>query len=249
MTPTRSEWLVFSQWFRRSSAPSGSTRMSAIFWNVADFVRSLAHLEERVIAGRTRVSRVEQEAVGEAATPAGRELPVLALDVVHHGRAGPGQQGRNDKADALARARRCKGHHMLGTLVAEIPVAEPPEEDARGLEQPGPLDLLPARPARRAVGGDEPVLPCPPQRPDDGNGDAREPARSCDHTGLVEDRRRISVVGVPPLEEAPGVIDRPGEDHEPGQAESRLVGELGRGPLGRHPQAANHHREDDQDLA
>jgi type IV secretion system protein VirD4 len=30
--PTSSEWLVFSQWLRRSSAPSGSTRMSAMFW-------------------------------------------------------------------------------------------------------------------------------------------------------------------------------------------------------------------------
>ena len=220
-----------------------------MFWHVADLVRPLAHLQERVVAGRARVGRIEQQAMGEAATPAGRELPVLALDVVHDGRAGPGEQRRDDQADALAGARRCEGHHMLGTVVAEIPVAEPPEEDARGMEQPGPLDLLPARPARRAVGGDEPVLPGAPQRADDGDDDARKSARRCDHAGLVEDRRRIGVVGVPPLEEAPGVIDRPGEDREPGQAEPRLVGELGRGPLGRHPQAADHHREDDQDLA
>jgi len=31
-SPTSSEWLVLSQWFRRSSAPSGSTSTSAIFW-------------------------------------------------------------------------------------------------------------------------------------------------------------------------------------------------------------------------
>ena len=220
-----------------------------MFWNVADLVRPLAYFQERVVSGRARVGGIEQQAVGKAATPARRELPVLALDVMHHGRASPGKQGRNDQADTLARARRRERHHMLGTVVAEIPVAEPPEEDARGMEQPGSLDLLPAGPARRTVGGDQPILPRPPKRPDDRNDNTCEPARSRDHAGLVEDRRRIGVVGVPPLEEAPGVIDRPGEDPEPGQAEPRLVGELGRGPFGRYPQAANHDREDDQDLA
>ena len=213
--------------------------------DVADLVRPLAHLEERVVAGRARVGRVEQEAVGEAATPAGRELPVLALDVVHNGRAGPGEQRRDHQADALAGARGCEGHHMLGAVVAEIPVAKPPEEDACRVEQPSPLDLLPVGPARRAVGGDQPILPRPPQRADDGDDNACKSARRRDHGGLVEDRRCVSVVGVPPFEEAPGVIDRPGQDREPGQAETRLVGELGSGPFGRHPQAADHHREDD----
>src|SRR4051812_45002208 len=32
MVPTSSEWLVFSQWLRRSIEPSGSTRTSAMFW-------------------------------------------------------------------------------------------------------------------------------------------------------------------------------------------------------------------------
>jgi len=32
MAPTSSEWLVFSQWLRRSIEPSGSTRTSAMFW-------------------------------------------------------------------------------------------------------------------------------------------------------------------------------------------------------------------------
>lgn len=32
LAPTSNAWLVFSQWFRFSRLPSGSTRMSAMFW-------------------------------------------------------------------------------------------------------------------------------------------------------------------------------------------------------------------------
>ena len=98
--------------------------------DVADLVRALPHLEQRVVAGRARIGRIEQQAVRELRPPAGCQLPVLALDVVNDGRAGPGQQGRDDEADALARARRRKGHDVLGTVVAQIVAVEPTEEDA-----------------------------------------------------------------------------------------------------------------------
>ena len=45
MAPTSSEWLVFSQWLRRSIEPSGSTRTSAMFWT------------SRISSGPRRTSR------------------------------------------------------------------------------------------------------------------------------------------------------------------------------------------------
>src|SRR3546814_3532718 len=55
--------------------------------DVADFVRPLPYLQQRVVAGGTRVGRVEQQAVREFAPPAGGQLPVLALDIVNDGRS------------------------------------------------------------------------------------------------------------------------------------------------------------------
>ena len=61
--------------------------------------------------------------------------------------------------------------------------------------------------------------------------------------------RGIGLVGVPPLEQLPGLIDRSGEQHEPGRAQLGLVAELGGGPLRRCPDTGDHDREDDQNLA
>ena len=70
--------------------------------HVADFGRSFAHFKQRVVAGGVWIGRIEQQAMGELRPPSRRELPVLALDVVYDRRRGPGQQRRQDKADALA---------------------------------------------------------------------------------------------------------------------------------------------------
>src|SRR3546814_8133724 len=83
--------------------PFGVDQDVADVLDVADLVGSLSYLEQRVVAGRARVGRVEQQAVREALSPAGRELPVLALDVVDDGGTGPGQQRRDHEANALAR--------------------------------------------------------------------------------------------------------------------------------------------------
>ena len=70
--------------------------------HVADFRRAFAHFEQWVVARAVRIGRIEQEAMGELRPPSRRQLPVLALDVVYDRRRGPGQQRRQDKADALA---------------------------------------------------------------------------------------------------------------------------------------------------
>ena len=51
--------------------------------HVADFGRSFAHFKQRVVAGAVRIGGIEQEAMGELRPPSRRQLPVLALDVVH----------------------------------------------------------------------------------------------------------------------------------------------------------------------
>ena len=81
--------------------------------HVAHFLLAGAHFEQRFEPGRVGIGRIEQQAIREAGAPAGRELPVLALDVVDDGGAGSGQQRRQDQADALARACRCHGDNAL----------------------------------------------------------------------------------------------------------------------------------------
>ena len=111
-----------------------------MFWTSRTSSVAAAHLEQRIVARGARIGRIEQQAVREARAPAGGQLPVLALDVVNDGGAWPGQQRRNDQADALAGTRRREGHHMLGTVVAQIVLAEAAEEHAR---------VSPSSPARR----------------------------------------------------------------------------------------------------
>ena len=72
----------------------------------------------------------------EAAAPAGRELPVFALDVVDDDALRPGQQRRDDKPDAFAGARRRERHDVLGAVMAQIFASELAEKHARRTEQP-----------------------------------------------------------------------------------------------------------------
>jgi hypothetical protein len=98
--------------------------------DVADLVRAAPYLDQRIVARRAGVGRIKQEAVREAATPAGGQLPILALDVVDDGRARPTEQPRDDKADALVRSCRCECHDMIGPFVPEVATTQPPKEDA-----------------------------------------------------------------------------------------------------------------------
>ena len=153
MAPVSSACAVFSQWSRRSRGAFRVDQDVGDVLHIAHLVSALAHLEQRIEAGRQRVGRIEQQAVRELGAPAGGQLPVLALDVVDDGGAGPGQQGGQDQADALAGPGRCHRQHMLGTVVAQIAAAVEAEHDALLGQQTGLADIGSVRPAGRAVGG------------------------------------------------------------------------------------------------
>ena len=161
----------------------------------------------------------------------------------------PGQKRWDNESDTLARTRRRETHDMLRPVMPQIAPLHRPKEYARGIEQPCLLDLCLRRPARRAVGGDQPVLSRPPERPGDGDDNAEHAAGSRYRAGPVEDRWGIGLVGVPPLEQAPGQIDRIGPKLKPGRTEPRLMPKLSSRPLRREPDHADHDREYSDDMA
>ena len=130
--------------------PSGSTRMSATFWTSRTSAVAAADLEQRIVGGDFGIGRIEQKHAAEPRTPAGRQLPVLTLDVVDDRGIGPGQERRDDEADALPGPGRRKAQHMLRTVVAKIVVAESAKHDAIGTEKSGTREPPFASPSARS---------------------------------------------------------------------------------------------------
>ena len=126
--------------------------------DVPDVVGATADLQQGIVAGGARVRRIEQQAMGEAGTPACRQGPVLPFDVVDDRGPGPRQQSRHHQTNALARPRRRKGHDMLGSLMTQIMVAMAAEHDAGRLIQSRPPNIPGTRPARGAIGRHLPGL-------------------------------------------------------------------------------------------
>ena len=203
--------------------------------HVAHFVHAAPHFEQRVVGSRARIGRVEQQAVREARAPTGGQVPVLALDVVDDGGAGPRKQRGHHQADTLAGAGRREGHHMLGTFVAQVVAVLAAQENAGRAGQAGTADFSGQRPACRTVGRDQLGLPCTPHRHGDGDDGTGEAAACCDGTAAQEDVGRIGIEEVPPLEQPPRVIDRRSEQVEPRRAEAHLVSQCSRRPLGGTP--------------
>ena len=98
--------------------------------HIANFIAAAAHLEERIEPHGLRAYRIEQQAVGESRPPAGRQRPVFTFKIVNDGRARPGKERWDDKADALARPRRRHRQNMLRTVMAEIAILQATEDDA-----------------------------------------------------------------------------------------------------------------------
>ncbi len=195
------------------------------------------------------VGWVEQEAMRKPGTPTGGQLPVFALDVVDHHRAGPGQQRRHDQPDAFAGARRRESHDMLRPVMTQVLVLKLTKEHARRPEQPGLSDLPLQGPARGPIGRHQPALPRAPQRTDHRRRAAHEAGCPCQHARLVEHLGRIGLKEIPPLEQLPRLINRPAGEDEPWRSELRLIAQHVRAPLCRRPHAQNDDGEHNSDLA
>ncbi|MNQ36079.1 hypothetical protein D3C85_495900 [compost metagenome] len=214
--------------------------------HVSHLVGATTHLEQRVVGRRSRVGRVEQQAVGKARAPSRGQAPVLALDVVDDGRGRPGEQGGYHQANALARARRGEGQYMLRAFVAQVLFLELAEEHSGWPSQSGFAHLNCIGPARRAVGGDVSSLARAPDCHADGHHQRQQAAAGGDAAADVEDLRRVGIEGEPPLEQPPGVVNGRAQQFEPGCAQARLVAErVGRPLRGTpHPGKGNgqHHQ-------
>ena len=153
-----------------------------MFWTSRTSPFAAPNLEQRIVGGARRVGRIEQQHAAEPRAPAGRQRPVLALDVVDDRRARPGQQRRHDQADALAAAGRREAQHMLRTVVAQI-VARPacPSTTPSGPSRPARAIFAGVGPARGAIGLGVLRLAGAPDRHGDGDGDGGEcrPMRRC----------------------------------------------------------------------
>ena len=205
--------------------------------HVAYFVHAAPHFKQRVVCSRARIGRVEQQAMRGARAPASGQGPVLALDVVDHGRARPRKQRRHHQADTLAGSPGREGHHMLGAFVAQVVAIFTAQENAGRAGQPGAADFNGQRPACRAVGRDQLGLPGAPHRHGDGQRGAGEAAARCDGAAAQEDVGRIGIEEVPPLEQPPRVIDGRAIQVEPRRTEAHLIPQCRRRPLRGAPQS------------
>ena len=140
------------------------------------------------------------------------------------GRACPAEQGGHDQADALAGARRRKGHDMFRAVVAQIARVHAAQENARVCSQPRGTNVASARPTRGAIGRDVAPLSCAPDRTGDGGPAGDKAAGRGDATGLVEHDRGIGIEVKPPGEDRPRRIDRRAAEREPGHAKLGLIG-------------------------
>lgn len=179
---------------------------------------------------------------------AGSEQPILALDVVNDRRAGPGQERGDDETDALAAPGRGEAENMLRSIVAEIAALMTTQHDAIGSEQAGLFDLLRLCPSRGTIGLDVLRLAGAPDGHGDRNARGDDPARSRDIRPLVEDRRRVGVIGIPPPEKGRRRVKREMQNLEPGASEFRLKSEAPCRPLGRGPDRQQDDGEDGDDL-
>ena len=179
----------------------------------------------------------------------GGQVPVLALDVMHDSRSGPGQQRRHHQPHALSRPGRRETEHMLGPVMAQIITVEPPQHHTVSTQQPRARHLGPGRPAGRAIGVEVSRLACADHGHGDGHGDRDEPARRGDGRPFPEDAPRIGVKEIPPPEEGGRRVDRDAPEVEPDRAQLRLKPQPPGHPLRRTPGRDEHDEGHGQDLA
>jgi len=122
---------------------------------VFDRLSAKADFGERVVPCCCAISARRIESQAEVAkaflSPARRDFPVLAFDVVDHDAVGPTEQGRDYQSYAFACTRRCEREYVRWCRIAEIiglPSISPCAniDAALCVQQPGSADLLPGGP-------------------------------------------------------------------------------------------------------
>ncbi len=140
---------------------------------------------------------------------------------------------------------------MFRAVVAQVSrriAAELAEKYARRLEQARLFYVLMFRPARRTIGGYAPGLTRAMNRHGHGGAGAQHTAHRGDHAAAHEYVRCVRLVGIPPDEELPGVVDRQTADMAGGRAQARRVAKRCGRVLRTSPDAHAGHRANHHDM-
>lgn len=103
---------------------------------------------------------------------------------------------------------------MFRAAVTQVVLLVQTEEDPGGTGQAGFADLDRISPARRSIGCDQPGLTWTPYRHADGDDRSGQAACTSDGPAMRKDAGCVGVVGEPPFEQAPGVVDGRAESIE-----------------------------------
>src|SRR5580692_10063393 len=137
---------------------------------------------------------------------------------------------------------------MFRTIVAQIAVAQSAQEHASRAEQPCPPDLMAVCPPRRTIGGDKMGLAGTYERTHNRKTAGSETTQGRDGACFIEKSGGVSLVGVPPFEQAPRHVKWQMEEFEPRRAKSGLKPQMPRRPFRGKPHSAERGREHDRDL-
>src|SRR4051794_22055938 len=128
--------------------------------NIGDILRltdlavAFADLKQRIIGRTRRIGRIKQKDRSKPRTPTGGQLAILALDVMDDGGIWPGQEGWDDKTNALPRPGRRKTQHVFGAIVSEIGVIKTTEHDPVRPKKSGASNFPGIGPTCRPIGRD-----------------------------------------------------------------------------------------------
>ena len=165
------------------------------------------------------------------------------------GAGGPGEERRHDEPDAFPGTCRGKGEHMLRPVMPDIAIVPRAEENAGFCKETRTPHIPAFRPSGRAIGCDMFLVAGSEDGAGDG-GHGREQAAGCrDKASFHEEAGCIGLIGIPPLEKSPRLVDRLIAKLEPCVSESGLIPEFPCNPLGCAPDSCKHDQKADQDLA
>ena len=210
--------------------------------DIADFGHAAPDFQQGVVCRRVGIRGVEQQNLAELRAETGCQVPVFALDVVDDGRGRPGQQGRDDKPDALAAAGRREAEDVLRTVVAKIALFMLAQHGTMIAQQSRASNLGLISPSCGAERRRPFQFARAPHRHGDRRSHGNQSAGSSNQAARLKDLRGISFEAEPPPENCRRRIDRVTEGNAHRRSQFRLISQSRCRPLGGTPDA-NHHDE------